>query len=280
MKRLFILFGALTLALTSQAQMNQHSNYIGLNVGGGMNTLMYKPADGTWKPQLGFLGELKYMHFFGTHFGVGFGVQFDYSRAAATYDFREITAGLVHPANGNTYESRTGFFGWKETQTLMTLGVPVEFYWRAPMGDRWFFLFGLGAQLDFPMKGEFNADEGTYEVRGYFPATNVEYRNLPSYGFDTYNADEKGDIEDLKKLGVSLIADLGFNYALNDNWGLYFGLYGAYGITNLLDKASTTPMLNAPSGTATVSDYNGVINSNQVDEVHLLNVGAMIVLRL
>ena len=51
--------------------MNQHSNYIGFNVGGGMNTLMYNPADGTWNPKLGFLGELKYMHFFGmptTHF--------------------------------------------------------------------------------------------------------------------------------------------------------------------------------------------------------------------
>lgn len=283
MKRLVLIFGVLALALGGQAQKNQHSNYIGLNAGGGLNTLMYSPTDGKWNPGFGFLGELKYMHFFGKHFGMGFGVQFDYARANATYNFREVTTGLVHPANGLTYESRTVYNNWKESQTAMFLSVPVELYWRAPMGERWFFLFGLGAQLDLPMKGEFKADEGSYEVRGYFPATNVEYRtdlangyDFRSYGFDTYSANEKGDIKDLKKLGVSLIADLGFNYAMSNHWGIYFGIYGGYGLTNLLDKKSSEPMLDAPSGTTTINAYNGTINSTQVDEVHLFNVGAKI----
>ena len=241
-----------------------------------MNTLMYSPTDGTWNPKLGFLGELKYMHFFGKNFGLGFGVQFDYNRAGSTFNFQEVTTGLIHPANNLTYDSRTGYHDWKETQTAMMLSIPVEFYWRAPMGERWFFLFGLGAQLDLPMKSEFKADDGSYELRGYFPATNVEYRNLPSYGFTVYDADEKGDIKDLKQLGISIIADLGFNYAMNNHWGLYFGLYGGYGITNMIDKLSAEPMLDAPSGTTTVNAYNGVINSVQVEEVHLLNAGAKI----
>ena len=285
MKRIFILFGALVLALGSQAQMNQHSNYIGFNVGGGMNTLMYNPADGTWNPKLGFLGELKYMHFFGKHFGMGIGVQFDYSRAGATYDWVENAnnaLSLVHPANNLTYFPHAGFNNWEETQTVMSVNVPIELYWRAPMGERWFFLLGLGAQLDFPMKSSFKADDGSYSVTGYFPATNVEYSNLPAYGFDTYSADESGDVENLKKMGVSLIADLGFNYALSNHWGLYFGIYGAYGLTNLIDEASTSPLLNAPDITTTpttgvaVSDYNGVFNSSQIDELHRLSVGAKI----
>lgn len=285
MKRIFILFGALALALGSQAQMNQHSNYIGFNVGGGMNTLMYNPADGTWNPKLGFLGELKYMHFFGKHFGMGIGVQFDYSRAGATYDWVENAnnaLSLVHPANNLTYFPHAGFNNWEETQTVMSVNVPIELYWRAPMGERWFFLLGLGAQLDFPMKSSFKADDGSYSVTGYFPATNVEYSNLPAYGFDTYSADESGDVENLKKMGVSLIADLGFNYALSNHWGLYFGIYGAYGLTNLIDEASTSPLLNAPDITTTpatgvaVSDYNGVFNSSQIDELHRLSVGAKI----
>ena len=285
MKRIFILFGALVLALGSQAQMNQHSNYIGFNVGGGMNTLVYNPADGTWNPKLGFLGELKYMHFFGKHFGMGIGVQFDYSRAGATYDWVENAnnaLSLVHPANNLTYFPHAGFNNWEETQTVMSVNVPIELYWRAPMGERWFFLLGLGAQLDFPMKSSFKADDGSYSVTGYFPATNVEYSNLPAYGFDTYSADESGDVENLKKMGVSLIADLGFNYALSNHWGLYFGIYGAYGLTNLIDEASTSPLLNAPDITTTpttgvaVSDYNGVFNSSQIDELHRLSVGAKI----
>lgn len=286
MKRIFILFGVLALAIGSQAQMNQHSNYIGLNVGGGMNTLMYSPADGTWNPKLGFLGELKYMHFFGKHFGMGFGVQFDYTRAGATYDWTENAdnaISLVHPSNNLTYYPHVGFNDWQEIQTVMSVNVPIELYWRAPIGERWFFLLGLGAQLEFPLKSEFKAEDGSYSVTGYFPATNVEYSDLPDYGFKTENANQSGDIENLKQMGVSIIADLGFNYAMSNHWGLYFGLYGGYGITNLLDEASAEPMLNAPdASTATpttgslVSDYNGVINSNQIDELHFLNVGAKI----
>lgn len=286
MKRIFILFGALALAIGSQAQMNQHSNYIGFNIGGGMNTLMYSPADGTWNPKLGFLGELKYMHFFGKHFGMGIGVQFDYSRSRATYDWTQNAnnaISLTHPANNLVYYPHAGFNDWQETQTMMSVNVPIELYWRAPMGERWFFLFGLGAQLDFPLKSDFKADDGSYSVTGYFPATNVEYHDLPDYGFTTYKADESGDIENIKKMGVSIIADLGFNYALTNHWGFYFGLYGGYGITNLLDGTVSTPLLNAPDVTTAtttagplVSDYNGVFNSNQIDELHRLNVGAKI----
>lgn len=283
MKRLFIIFGALALALGVQAQKNQHSNYIGLNFGGGMNTLRYDPVDGKWNPKLGFLGEVKYMHFFGKHFGVGLGAQFNMANSQASYDFREVTKGLVHPANNLQYESRTGYFGWKESQQEMMLGVPIELLFRVPMGQRWFFLLGVGAQLDIPMKGDFKADEGSYEVRGYFPSTGVEYYtdlangyDFRDYGFDSYNADEKGDIKNLKSIGISVIADLGINFAMSNHWGIYLGVYGGYGITNLIDEASSDPMLVAPNGTAQVNSYNGVVTSNQVDEVHLVNAGAKI----
>ena len=287
MKRIFILFGVLALAMGSQAQMNQHSNYIGLNLGGGMNTLMYSPADGTWNPKLGFLGELKYIHFFGKHFGLGFGVQFDYSRSGATYDWTENAnnaISLTHPANNLIYYPHVGFDSWKETQTVMSVNVPIELYWRAPIGERWFFLLGLGAQLDFPLKSDFKADDGSFTVTGQFPAYGpYDLHDLPAYGFDTYTADESGDNEGLKQMGVSIIADLGFNYALSNHWGFYFGLYGGYGITNLLDEVSNAPLLNAPdAATATtttgplVSDYTGVYNSNQIDELHRLNVGLKI----
>jgi len=100
------------------------------------------------------------MHFFGKHFGMGIGVQFDYSRAGATYDWVENAnnaLSLVHPANNLTYFPHAGFNNWEETQTVMSVNVPIELYWRAPMGERWFFLLGLGAQLDFPMKSSFKA---------------------------------------------------------------------------------------------------------------------------
>ena len=71
MKRIFILFTVLALGLSASAQMNQHSNYIGLNVGGGLNTAILGADSASWMPRLGCVGELKYAHFFGEHGHIG-----------------------------------------------------------------------------------------------------------------------------------------------------------------------------------------------------------------
>ncbi|MBP3763479.1 MAG: OmpA family protein [Bacteroidales bacterium] len=292
MKRIFTMLGLLVLGLGASAQMNQHSNYIGLNVGGGMNTILYSPTDGNWNPKLGFLGELKYAHFFGKHFGLGFGVQYNMSRAGATFDFFvEEATGLTHPKDGLKYDARTSFRDWKDVQTMQFLSVPIELYWRAPMGERWAFIFGVGASLDFNLSGKYKADDGSFDVAGRFYSTGSWWINadgnppLPDYGFTSDQASnlEEGDIENLKQMGVSIVADLGFNYAMSNHWGLYLGIYGGYGITNLLDreegyntKMYTTAQLSDVSSDPKLTGYNGVVNSDQVDALNLLNVGAKI----
>lgn len=276
MKRISILLSALILAFSMQAQNNMPSNYIGYNVGGGMNTLTYKPVNGSWNPSWGFLGELKYAHFFGAHFGVGFGVQYNMTHAGTLYDFTETSTGLTHVDNTNAhYDLNTVFDNWHERQAVSFLSIPVELYWRAALSDRWAFLLGLGAQIDLPLNGEYTATEGAYRTEGYFPALGYAVSNLPDHGFRNYDADFKSDVT-LNKTGVSVIADLGFNYTMCNHWGLYLGIYGGYGITNLIDSTSTKPVLSINEADASKLDYNGTLASNQIDALHLLNVGAKI----
>lgn len=52
---------------------------------------------------------------------------------------------------------------------------------------------------------------------------------MPTHDFGTYEADLKQDIDNVK-LGVSLVCDLGFRLALENDWGIYLGVYGGYGI--------------------------------------------------
>ena len=289
MKRIFILFSALVLGFSASAQMNQHSNYIGLNVGGGLNTMTFDPVDGDWNLKLGFLGELKYAHFFGEHFGLGFGVQYNHSRAGATFNGDHVVSHrLVHPEDGLEYDHHTSYKDWKETQTLHTLSVPIQLYWRSMMGERWAFILGLGASLDFNMGGSYSAKDGEYRTFGWFPSTHVYYGrtedNLHGFG-KSPDSGWEGDVE-VAKFGVSAILDLGFNYALSNKWGLYFGIYGGYGFTNLKDedlqKASeNTPLAdvvldNAGVEPIAIKGYNGVINSNQIDALHLLNAGVKV----
>ena len=280
MKRIFILFGVLALAIGAQAQYNQKSNYIGYSVYGGMNTMTYNPANGSNSLGLGFGGGLRYAHFFGSHFGIGLGFNYNYAQASTLYDFTEITTGLSHDDNGNlTYDLQTTYNKWRERQTMSYLSVPVELYWRAPMGERWFFLVGVGAQLDMPISAKYTANEGSYENVGQFYVNGAPLaytiEDMPNHGFRAYDADFESDIA-ISKMGVSLIADLGFDYALCDNWGLYFGLYGGYGLTNILDSVSTQPVLKINEDDASKLDYNGTFGSSQIDALHLLNVGVKV----
>ena len=282
MKRIATLFGLVALALSAQAQNTEHNNYIGVNIGGGLSSLAFSPADGNWNPRLGLLGELKYMHFFDSHYGFGLGAQIRCANSSATLGITETTPGLSHPHNGLTYTSVTAFNDWNERQSVTLLSIPVQFYWRNAMGGGRELKVGVGFQLDMPVNASYKAVDGTYEVQGYFPSTNVTYSNLPFDGFDTYEANSEGDIDNLHTLGVSLIADLGLDAPLNDNWSLYFGIYGGYGLNNMISEDKQDPIVNAPND-ATVNPaanlanrYNGVLASNQVDAAHLFNVGVKV----
>lgn len=164
-----MMFGLLAIGLSLSAQQNQHSNYIGLEVGGGMNGLTYKADNGNYYLGWGFQGGLRYAHFFGDHFGMGLGVQ-----ATRTFTHDKVP----------------------EHKMFTYLNIPVQLYWRAPMCNTWAFLFGIGGSMDMPLGGEKAMTE---------------------------------------KIGASLVADLGFNYELCDNWGLYMGLYGSYSFTDMYE---------------------------------------------
>lgn len=275
MKRIFVFFGAMVLACGVHAQMNRHENYIGFNFGNGMNTLTYTIQDGSWSPKLGFLSELRFTHFYNEQFGFGGGIQYNYAHAGATISNLEVAYGLIYPADGRAYDARTTFQDWQESQTVHFLSIPVEFYWRKMLDERWTLLSGAGLQFDFALSGSYSADEGCYDVQGYFPSTGITYRNHPASGFTVYNADAEGDLS-LNTMGLSLITDVGVNYAFDNLWSLYLAFYIGFGITNLNDASSNRPMLSTPDGTDNSFRYNGFFASNQVDGVHRLDVGVKV----
>ena len=254
----------------------QHSNYLGLGLGGGLGSPLHSAVHGDAALGLGFGAGLHYAHFFGRHFGLGLGVNYNRLHGATTYDFTETTAGLTHASNpGVTYDLVTTYDGWRERQMLGFLSVPLELLWRWELGERSWLVAGLGAQLELPLHGRYTADEGTYATTGYFPAIGHTVENLPQHGFGSYNADTEADIEGLKP-AVSLVADLGVRLPLGDRWGLYVGAYGTFGLTNMLDGASTDPLLVLDPADPSQALYNGTFASAEVDGVRLLRAGVKV----
>lgn len=254
----------------------QHSNYLGIGLGGGLGSPLHSAVHGDAALGLGFGAGLHYAHFFGRHFGLGLGVNYNRLHGATTYDFTETTAGLTHASNpGVTYDLVTTYDGWRERQMLGFLSVPLELLWRWELGERSWLVAGLGAQLELPLHGRYTADEGTYATTGYFPAIGHTVENLPQHGFGSYNADTEADIEGLKP-AVSLVADLGVRLPLGDRWGLYVGAYGTFGLTNMLDGTSTDPLLVLDPADPSQALYNGTFASAEVDGMRLLRAGVKV----
>ena len=261
---------------SAHAQQREHTNYLGLDLGGGLGRPLHRAVHGDAALGLGFGAGLHYAHFFGRHFGLGLGVNYNRLHGATTYDFTETTAGLTHASNpGVTYDLVTTYDGWRERQMLGFLSVPLELLWRWELGERSWLVAGLGAQLELPLHGRYTADEGTYATSGYFPAIGHTVENLPQHGFGSYNADTEADIEGLKP-AVSLVADLGVRLPLGDRWGLYVGAYGSLGLTNMLDGTSTDPLLVLDPADPSQALYNGTFASAEVDGMRLLRAGVKV----
>jgi len=279
MKRIYIFLAIVALATTASAQGNHQDNYLGFNLGGGMNSLMYSPVDGSATPGWGLGAGLQYAHFFNKHFGFGVGVNYATYSATAMYNKTIHGTATTHPDNGLTYDPVNIYDNWRERQTLGVLSVPVEFMYRTDLCETWALLAGLGMQFDLPINASYRAVDGAYETQGYFPATGVTYSNLPAYGFQRYEADpdkQHGEVS-VGNSGFSLIADLGANHNLKNNWGLYLGIYATYGISNLYDTTfANNNLLSISTEDADVIDYNSTIASGRIDAYNLISVGAKV----
>ena len=272
------MFAAAALAITASAQQSVHDNYIGVNFGGGLNTMLYKPANGQQSIGPGFDAGIHYARFFNSWAGLGVGLNYSWANAYAKYNWNEVTEGLTHPSNPNTpYDLTTGFNNFVERQNVGVLSIPVEMLFRKALNDRAAFIGGVGLSLDLPIHGAYIAKSGSYSTTGVFPAIgNYVIENMPEHGFSTYTTTQNAKINNRAKVGGSVIVDLGFRIAFNDNWGMYIGVNAGYGFTNLLAGARTEEMIMINPTDPSKIDYRGTFDSNETGKVNLLRAGLKI----
>ena len=244
--------------------------------------MLYKPANGQQAVGAGFDAGLFYARFFNNWAGLGFGLDYSWANAYTTYNWNEVTTGLTHPSNPNTpYNLTTGFNNFVERQNVGYISIPVEVLFRKPLNDRAAFIAGVGLAIDFPIHGAYTAKSGSYSTTGVFPAIgNYVIENMPEHGFSTYTTTQGAKVNNLAKVGGSVIADLGFRVALSDMCGMYFGVYAGYGFTNLLASAKTEEMIMVNATNPAIIDYRGTFDSNETGKANLLRCGAKIAIDL
>ena len=273
--RIISLFAAAALTVSVSAQQSVHDNYIGVNFGGGLNTMLYQPANGQQRVGAGIDAGIHYARFFNEWAGLGVGFQYSWANAYATYNWNEVTTGLTHPSNPYTpYNLTSGFEEFVERQNVGVLSIPVEAVFRKVFDNRVALIGGVGLALDIPVHGAYIEKGGSYSTSGVFPAIgSYVISNMPEHGFSTYTTTQGAKFNNRAKVGGSLIADLGARIALDDNWGLYVGLSFGYGFSNLLAEAKSDELIMINAEDPAVIDYRGTFDSNETTKANLLRFG-------
>ena len=282
MKRIVILIAVVAMFFTAAGQPYRDANrpyaYMGVTLGGGLNTMLYTVDGGTQTPGLGIDLGVHYTHFFSS---LGFGLGFHYTsaNAYATYNFDEVTNGLTHADNPNAhYNLTTHYDNWRERQNIIVLGLPVEIFYRAHVGGGRHFIAGLGVEVDLPMRGSYSGAGGSYTTSGIFPALGTyTVSDMPEHGFSTYTEVPDTRISDLRA-GFSLLADLGMRLPLGPGGGVYIGLYGSYGLTDLLNDPEAGPLLTIDSHDSQRIIYGGTYSygATSGSSLNLLRAGVKV----
>lgn len=276
-RRIYIfLFFSTLLAIQAAAQQSEHDNYVGVSVDGGIGTTLFNAVHGSPKIGAGFDVGIYYARFFSKLLGINVGLQYSFINSTTAYDeWTQTTEGLTHASNPFVrYNLITRYNNWIECQKIGVISVPVEVLFRKVFNDHWSIKGGVGLSMDVPVNGRYVSKGGTYTNSGLFPSLgNYEVSNMPEHGFGTYSTTQDATIHNHSKIGVSVIGDFGARVAINDNWGMYVGIYVGYGLTNYLAEAKADEMVMINKIDPSIIEYRGTFDSNETRNVHLLRCG-------
>ena len=106
MKKIILTIALLAGMTSVSAQMTDHIHNLQVNLGGGINTLLYTPVDGEHTIGMGGVFEMQYQFMFNHHWGIAIGVQANTLRSSSTYNYSYIQSwkqgwisSLAFPAN-------------------------------------------------------------------------------------------------------------------------------------------------------------------------------------
>ena len=257
-----ILIAALALGATAAAQAQKGDTFLSLSAGGGLHQLGYSIDNGSRKGNAGFTLGAGYTYFLSASWGISTGVGVQSFKATATLNALTKTPSV--DAEGDAYELRTRYSGWKEEQRATLIDIPFAATYRHALNPKVGLTASAGIKLSIPTKSRYKATGGTITTTGYYSQWDVELGDLPEQGLRTYGDRPSDDIT--LRATVALLADAGATYQLTDAISLYGGAYASYGLGSML-KADNKPIYLKDGS------YNGLFASNAVGKVRPLAVG-------
>lgn len=217
------------IALTDSVRVRNPHHSVMINVGGGLNTMVYKMDNGKTKVGGGALLQAQYQYMFNENWGIGAGIGFSSLNSKAILNNMVLGGQSTNAggANEQYVPYSTIKDGWKETQNMISIDIPVQAFYRYAINDKWALQAGLGLTLNFPAwmgyKTKGNYDNSA-DFSGSMGGNMVLDGDIKGHGFGAQNGELKGKIAH-KAANVGLQADFGGLYNLTELLDLYMGLY-------------------------------------------------------
>ncbi len=242
MKKIILSIACVLVASSLFAQEEQSQHEVTVNLGGGLSGFQNKPESG--KNTLGLGGSLGigYTFFINNQFGIGTGVeanfyQSEYSNNALLGNYREIDPNHLSEYFRLNYAYNEVY---KEKQNALFVQIPLMFQFQTEGHHK--FYVAAGGRVGIPVNTKFKTDASALTVSGFYSNEAATYENLPNHGFKSYDTPKADGRLSLKTAYMASL-ELGMKWALNDNFNLYTGVYGDYGLNDIQkvkDKGTVT----------------------------------------
>lgn len=198
MKRILTIISLAILSVTTSTAQ-ESKQLLTFDLGGGLHSINYDATNGDRTSGFGGTINFGYHHFFNEHWGIGTGIGPTTLSSKVKYSFMDSQTSYDEAMNEN-YEFRTYYSNLTEKQNVIELSIPIAVNFKTPINEKWGFAGALGGKINFPISGKYKLTDGSYETRGYYSSTNVEYSDLPQHGFLKTQAANVSDDLDLESV--------------------------------------------------------------------------------
>jgi len=290
MKRFFVTLVVFFAIAASHAQ----EKGLHLILGGefGRTNFIYELKGGEYKHRMGYGGYLGAQYFFNRHWGISLAGEFFQFNTQSLYNrdqlfmFDDEIDDEGHPC-----ELTIGLLDfWKENQTTNFIEIPLMLMYQHKFGwtEQHGFYFGFGLKAQIPITNSFKSIDGTVSVEGYYPKWDLTLGSdpvqIPWHALGK-NPDRVWNGSHNLRTGLAVVGEAGFLVGLSRRVDLTLGVSFDYGFFNINKRNDN--LLGPKEGTQQDGSYvgemvyyNGILNSNKVDNINTMSVRGKLGLRI
>ena len=279
----FIVTNIILAAWCSQYVMAQQAEHeFSAYLGSGLSTLNYQLSMGARNGGAGGDFGVGYTYYRGKErvtgtgkivredWGIHSGLEFGLYNAKSRIDNEKAVTKGMKDIDDDTFDLHTTFSGYKETQSMVLLKVPL----MAQFTLNNYYVMG-GFKLGIPITGKYKSKDATLTNEAYYPELDNWAKTQQFAGYGTFKGvDTKGKM----KFGASAILSLeaGAKLRLRRKLSLYTGVYFDYGLNDFA-KNNQKELVNPFNyqGGETTFTTNSVL-SVYTEKIKMMAVGVKV----